>query len=125
VDAEIYHYGWVRPPHVMQMKNRAFHSIHWGFQRAKQHYDAAPAEFDYGPLDRLCVFRDTHPRVMLKRIHQMNWQDKLQISGKPDKNRPPHPHERMKYRFLTWIEKKCLRGKRIASFKNYRLLKNV
>jgi hypothetical protein len=125
VDAEIYHYGWVRPPHIMQMKNRAFHSIHWGFQKAKQHYDASPSEFDYGPLDRLCIFQGTHPRIMQNRIRQMNWQDKLQTSGRPNTNRQPHPHERMKYRILTWIEKKCLRGRRVASFKNYRLLKNV
>ncbi len=50
VDAEVYHYGWVRPPHLMQNKKRALDSVHWGKNRAADYYDKAPKEFDYGPL---------------------------------------------------------------------------
>jgi len=42
VDAWIYHYGWVRPPHLMQSKSRALSGLHWGLGRAKDFYDKAP-----------------------------------------------------------------------------------
>jgi len=125
VDAEVYHYGWVRPPHLMQKKNRAFHSIHWGFKKAKEYYDNASQEFDFGPLNCLSPFEGTHPQVMQERIKQMNWKEKLQYSGKPNKYRKPHKHERFKYRFLTFIEEKFNVGKEIGGFKNYILMKNV
>ncbi|MBC8182674.1 hypothetical protein H8E88_16360 [candidate division KSB1 bacterium] len=124
VDACVYHYGWVRPPHLMQTKNRAFHSIHWGPKKAKEHYDKAPTEFDYGPLDRVAKFTGTHPKVMEKMIAQMNWKDKLQLTGKPNPYRDKNKHERFKYRFLSFIEKTFNRGKQIGTFKNYILLKN-
>ncbi len=123
IDAEIYHYGWVRPPHLMQQKRKALDSVHWGLKRAQQYYEQAPPVFDYGPMDRLAVFTGTHPRVMWERIHQMNWKDQLQPSGKPNPARPLHKHERLKYRILTWIENRLLGGRRIGEFKNYRLIK--
>ena len=125
VDAEIYHYGWVRPPHLMQNKRRALDSVHWGLKRAKDFYEQAPREFDYGPLNLLAKFEGTHPAVMQGMIARMNWQDKLQYSGKPNPYREPHKHERLKYRLLSCIEKHLLGGKQIGEFKNYILLKNV
>ncbi|MCF7885835.1 MAG: hypothetical protein K9M80_05005, partial [Candidatus Marinimicrobia bacterium] len=122
VDAEIYHYGWVRPPYLMQNKKRAFHTIHWGSEKANQHYDTLEEEFDYGPLDRLPEFEGTHPLVMQDRIEQMDWQDQLQYSGKPDPRRQLHKHERLKNRLLTWIEQKLLNGKYIGGTGNYILL---
>ena len=125
VDAEIYHYGWVRPPHLMQMKNRALNSVHWGVQRAKERYHGAPQEFDYGPLDRLAQFRGTHPKVMNDRIASMNWKDKLQLSGKPHPGRKPHKHEQLKYRLLSFFEKHLFGGRQIGGFRNYVLLKHI
>ncbi|MFZ0389002.1 MAG: hypothetical protein WAN36_00975, partial [Calditrichia bacterium] len=80
VDAEIYHYGWVRPPHLMQNKSKALNTIHWGRSRADEFYQKAPAEFDYGPLNLLEEFKGSHPRVMQNRIDKMDWADKLQYS---------------------------------------------
>jgi len=122
VDADIFHYGWVRPPHLMQNKRRALDSVHWGLSRASRHYDRAPQEFDYGPLDRLAVYEGTHPKVMRKRIGRMDWQDKLQYSGKPNPARAPHKHELLKYRLLTKIEQIFCSGEEIGGFKNYVLL---
>lgn len=124
VDAEIYHYGWVRPPHLMQNKQKALATLHWGRKRADQYYQQAPTYFDYGPLDRLKRFEGTHPRVMQERIKQLDWQDKLQYSGKPLKNRALHKHERLKYRFLSRLEK-ILGVGQIGGFKNYVLLKRI
>ena len=125
VDAEIYHYGWVRPPHLMQNKRRALDSVHWGLGKARNYYDKAPKEFDYGPLNLLAEFKGTHPAVMEQRISQMDWQEKLQYSGKPNPYRQPHKHERLKYRLLSFIEKYLFGGKQIGGFKNYILLKGI
>ena len=125
VDARIFHYGWVRPPHLMQNKSRAFYSNHWGSEKANQFYDRAPDEFDYGPLDKLGVFEGTHPKVMQDRIKKMNWKQKLQYSGKPDKRRQPHKHEKPRVKMLSWIENTFNRGRQIGTFHNYELLKNV
>ncbi|MBI9072002.1 MAG: glycosyltransferase [Melioribacteraceae bacterium] len=122
VDAEVYHYGWVRPPHLMQNKKRALDSVHWGLNRAKDHYEKAPTEFDYGSLDLLGEFNDTHPEVMAEMISKFNWDEKLQLSGKPNKYREPHKHETMKYRFISFVEKYLNGGKNIGGFRNYILL---
>lgn len=125
VDAEIYHYGWVRPPHLMQNKRRALDSVHWGRKKAESFYSGQPEYFDYGPLDQLSVFDDSHPAVMLERIKQMDWHDKLQFDGEPRKDRLPHKHERFKYKMITWMEQKLNAGRQIGGFKNYILLDNL
>jgi hypothetical protein len=123
VDAEIFHYGWVRPPHLMQNKSRALNSIHWGKKKADQFYEKAPAEFDYGPLNLLSVYQDTHPEVMQEMIAALNWEAKLQYSGKKSPYREPHKHEMFKYRLLSFMERVLNKGKHIGGFQNYKLLK--
>ena len=123
VDAEIYHYGWVRPPHLMQNKRKALHSIHWGNRQADERFKTQPDEFDYGPLDRLAVFEDTHPAVMSDKLKEIDWKNKLQPKGKPDRNREPHKHERLKYRLLSFIENTFLGGSRLGEYKNYKIIK--
>ena len=123
VNARIFHYGWVRPPHLMQNKRRALDSVHWGRDRAEEYYNKAPEYFDYGPMDRLGVYKETHPAVMAEMISQMNWQDKLQASGKPNPYRQPHKHEKFRVRLLSFLEKYFHGGKQYGTFKNYHLLK--
>ncbi|MFO7660579.1 MAG: hypothetical protein R6V77_06675 [Candidatus Cloacimonadaceae bacterium] len=125
VEAYIYHYGWVRPPHLMQNKSKALNSIHWGINRAEEFYKKQKDYFDYGPLNYLARFEGTHPAVMKELIQKLDWQDKLQYTGKPDKNRLPHKHEKCKYRLLSWIERNLNGGRQIGEFKNYVLLKNI
>lgn len=124
--AEIFHYGWVRPPHYMQRKSKALNTVHWGRQKAEEYYSKAPREFDYGPLDRLPVYKGTHPAVMKELIEKMDWKEKLQYSGEPDPTREPHKHEKLKNRILTAIEQKIERkfgGKvYLSSHRNYILL---
>ncbi len=124
VDAEIYHYGWVRPPHLMQNKRRALDTVHWGRNKADNHYSDQPDYFDYGPLENLSVFRDSHPKVMQPRIKKMDWADKLQYTGKPRKDRLPHKHERVRYKLASWMERNVTK-KEIGGFKNYILLEDV
>jgi hypothetical protein len=109
----------------MQNKRKALDLVHWGSKQAKNFYDKAPEEFDYGPLNRLTIFKGTHPKVMENMISQMNWKDKLQYSGKPNLYRKPHKHELLKYRLLTWIEQNLNAGRQIGGFKNYILQRNI
>ena len=123
VDAEIYHYGWVRPPHLMQNKRRALDSVHWGKDKAEAYYDKAAAYFDYGPMRELSLFKGTHPKVMAEMIARMNWQDKLSDTGIDNPGRELHKHEQFRVRLLSWIERYFNGGKQLGTFKNYKLLK--
>ena len=123
VDAEIYHYGWVRPPHLMQNKRKALDTVHWGEKKVVDKYKNCAPEFDYGPLDLLADFKETHPQVMNEMISRFDWKDRLQYSGKPAADRAHHKHELFKYRLLSFIENKLLGGKRLGEYRNYILLK--
>ena len=121
VDAYIFHDGWVRPPHYMQKKRKAFYAIHAGLQRAEELTRKEQDEFDFGNLNHLSVYQDTHPAVMQARIRQFNWAD--QLERRLHRTPVRHKHERFKYRLLTFIEQNFLGGRQIMSFKNYRLIK--
>ncbi len=119
--ARIFHYGWVRPPHYMKTKIRHLNTNHRGSAEANRLDATTLPEFDYGPLDRLAVFKDTHPAVMRDKIASFDWGDKLQQSGKPNPMRAPHKHEKTKYRIVTALEQ-MLGGREIGGHKNYELL---
>lgn len=126
--AEIFHYGWVRPPHLMQNKSKALNSVHWGIKKAEEYYAKAPKEFDYGPLNLLPVYKGTHPAVMHERISKMDWKDKLQYDGEPNPYREPHMHETTKNIHLTrieqWLEKRYEGKVYLSSHRNYTLFPN-
>ena len=119
VDARIFHYGWVRPPKLMKTKIRHIPTNHTGAAKAEELYRSLPVEFDYGPLDRLARFTQTHPAVMRDWIAQFHWADRLQYSGKINSNRQLHKHETFKYRFISFLERWCNGGREIGGFKNY------
>jgi hypothetical protein len=123
VDAEIYHYGWVRPPRLMKNKCRVFHSTHWGKAKAEAYYDSLPEYYDYGPLSLVSVYRGSHPAVMKDRIAAMDWSGLLQKDGKPQTNRKPHKHELPRVRLLSWIERNLLFGHQVGTFHNYHLIR--
>jgi hypothetical protein len=120
VDAEVFHYGWVRPPSIMQNKNRAMESAYHPGAEVEKIFSIRPPAYDYGRLNKLATFRDTHPAVMREWIAAMNWKDELDYRGVSTAR---HPHDWFKYRFLTFLEQRFLGGRQIGGFKNYRLLK--
>jgi hypothetical protein len=121
--AHVYHYGFVRPPHIMTGKKRkAFASYH-GEQKGNRLLQNMPEAYDYGPLNKIALFTGTHPAVMAQWQAKLNWSDKLQYSGHRNKNRLIHKHERLKYRILSWIENNLLGGQGLFEFKNFILLK--
>jgi hypothetical protein len=107
IDAFIYHYGWVKPPEKQSEKIKNFLS-HW-------HSDAyidknKPAEnFDYSQIDSLKIFTETHPKVMQKRITNINWQFDFD---------PTQKNFGLKTRLLYQLEKWT--GIRIGEYKNYK-----
>jgi len=123
LDAYIYHYGYVRPPQLMSYKSKVMNRTYHGKKEADIRFKNNPDEFDYGPLNRIEKFKGTHPEVMKDWISKFDWKDKLQFKGSVNLNRPIHPHEKLKYRVTSWVEKNLLGGELIGGFKNYNLKK--
>ncbi|MCJ8291736.1 MAG: hypothetical protein HRT58_04575 [Crocinitomicaceae bacterium] len=105
VKAHIYHYGWVRPPELMQSKKKEQDSMHHGREVISGEYQLKPNEFDYGPLGKISDFKGTHPEVMNDLMARIEWKHKLNQSKVGELNRPAMKHEQPKYRFLSSIER--------------------
>lgn len=122
--AHVYHYGFTRPPDIMSGKKKKTSATYHGTEKGQKMVRNMPDVFDYGPLNTVPIFKGTHPAVMKNWIAKFDWQDQLQQSGKRNKARQSHPHERFKYRVLSFIENTFLGGKTIFDFQNYELLKD-
>jgi len=72
IDAYVYHYGWVKPPRNMQLKQESFQKL-WHSDEWMEKNVAKTETFDYTGIDRLMLFEDTHPAVMNERIKRLNW----------------------------------------------------
>ena len=116
IDADIYHYGWVRPPKVMKEKQIAFQSLRHDEAWLQKTFADTPKEFDYGDPKYLAKFKETHPEVMTERIKELNWDiSKGKYAG--------NPHEKLFSRIRSYFEDKVIHY-RIGEYKNYILLKN-
>jgi len=113
VDAEIFHYGWVRHPKYMQKKINAVKLFYKGITAEEAQKRAAESEFNYSKkYDSLEKFEGSHPEVMKERISRLNWEVNVDLSK---------TNMKFKYRILHWIEKKF--GLRLFEYRNYKLLK--
>jgi glycosyltransferase involved in cell wall biosynthesis len=108
VDAFIYHYGWVKHPETMQ-KKRLFHLKWQNKEISKEEQNTR--EFDYSNIESLQLFEGVHPKWILPRIRQKNWDFKHDIAFNRLflKNRL-----KMKIKNYLGIE---------LGYKNYRLLR--
>ena len=123
IDAHIYHYGWVRPPEIMQSKKKEQHSMHHGKEESEKAYGYNPDEFEFGAMGALPKFPGTHPQVMNHFIEKLHWKDKLIFARKVKLHRPPMKHEKPKYKILSFIENTFNGGRDIAGYSNWNLLK--
>jgi hypothetical protein len=108
ISAEIYHYGWVKPPKAQQAKQENFHKM-WHDDEWMKKNIAQVAEFDYSQIDSLEEFKGTHPKVIQEHINNANWNfkfDKSQIKLS------------VKDKFKLFVEKAT--GWKIGEYKNYK-----
>ncbi len=112
VNAWVYHYGWVKDPKLMQQKIKNSIDLWQENKEALPKLESSDV-FDYNEFDSLQKFKGTHPQPMLPRIKKQNWNVELNITQKQFK---------AKDFFLYWYEK--LTGKRLFTFRNYKILKN-
>lgn len=114
--ARIFHYGWVRPPETMKRKQMALDRLHHPEEWVKRRHPQPEVAFDYGPLDHLRRFTETHPAVMREWIAGKAWEA-------ADYRRPGtlHEHNRRSVRALTWVEDHLLRH-RLGEYRNYVLI---
>ena len=110
--AEMYHYGWVKPPDAMQRKRANLDSL-WHSDDWVERHVPADADFDYrGIIDALEPFEGTHPKVLQARIERRNWTFDYDISFN---------QYGWKERIRQWIERHT--GWRPGEYRNYRLLR--
>ncbi len=122
VNAEIFHYGWVRPPALMQTKIKAFNLNHRGRKKLEEqevarHFDRG---FDFGNLSKVTRYNGSHPAVMKSWMDRFDWKEQLRFSG-PARSLNPvtSKHDKPKYRFLSWLEKRLPGDGRLGEFRNY------
>lgn len=108
--AYIYHYGWVKDPQSMKLKEKEFNAL-WHDDNWIKNNVKEEELFDYSKIDSLTLFKGTHPAVMKQRIAEMNWNISLDISKKKFS---------FKDKLLYLAEKYS--GYRPFEYKNYRIV---
>ena len=73
IDADIYHYGWVKHPQYQQNKQLSFHKM-WHPDEWLEKNVGHKNEFDYNTGEILVKFTGTHPAVMQPHIKMQNWE---------------------------------------------------
>jgi hypothetical protein len=80
INAWMYHYGWVKPPEKMQLKQESFHKM-WHDDTWMEANVKKVDAFDYAEnIDALGIFKETHPAVMQPRIDTKNWKFDFDLS---------------------------------------------
>lgn len=106
--ADIYHYGWVKPPKAQQAKQENFHKMWHDDEWMKKNIPVVE-DFDYSGIDLLELYTGTHPAVMQNRVKHAAWKfiydrNKAKIS--------------LKHSVLYYLEK--LTGWRAGENRNYK-----
>jgi hypothetical protein len=112
INAEIYHYGWVKPP--KGLTKRLFNSWMFYTDKADDVVNKNLEEFDdynYDNAENLIAFEGTHPKVIIERIKHLNWKFNFDPSKIKYKMK-------FKHRIMMWVEK--LTGFRLFEYKNFK-----
>lgn len=110
IDACIYHYGWVKHPEFQQLKFRNFNSLYRSEEWMKENISNVN-EFDYSGIDSLKRFDGTHPKVIQKRVDNMNWK----LGFDPERDNFTFK-SRLLHKFEKWTRW------RIGEYKNYKII---
>jgi hypothetical protein len=113
LDAEVFHYGWVKDPRAMQRKQETFNKL-WHDDEWVVRNIVKEDEFKYEEhISELKKFQGTHPKVMLERINKKNWVFDFDVSR--NKTSLKDHFKNFLYKYLN-ID---------VSYKNYRLKKRI
>lgn len=115
IDAHIYHYGWVRPPRLMQSKKQEQEEKHYKSDKGEENINV----FNYGALGNIPIFKATHPKVMDSFREKISWKNQLNYSKKAELNRPKMKHEQLKYRVITFFENLLNGGRDFFGYTNW------
>lgn len=111
IDAEIFHYGWVRHP-AKQIEKIEDFSVFWSGDQIGAPAQKEETSFDFlKDADSVERFEGTHPAVMQQRIAAKNWDAHFDTRKK---------RFSLKDRILYRIEKKT--GKRLFTHENYTII---
>ncbi|MBK8230326.1 MAG: hypothetical protein IPK72_07025 [Candidatus Eisenbacteria bacterium] len=101
----------------MKKKQMALDRLHHPEDWVRKRHPDEGLPFDYGPLEDVARFKDTHPAVMREWIASKGW-------NAADYRRPgtKHEHNLASVRVLSWLETHLLH-RRIGEYRNYVLLK--
>jgi hypothetical protein len=112
IDAYIYHYGWIKDPRAMQLKQENFNKYWHNDDWIKANVVAANT-FDYAShIKELGLFKGTHPQVMQARIEKINWKFEYDIAFNKKKFKDKLKAVAFKYFGLDF------------NYKNYKVVKN-
>lgn len=108
-DIRYYHYSYTRHPKHMKSKANYFHRFWHSDEWLKKNTNNI--EFDFNKVDKLEKFSGDHPKYMQETIAKKDWD----FTYDPSKS-----NMRLKDLLLNRIEK--LTGKRLFTFKNYKIV---
>jgi glycosyltransferase involved in cell wall biosynthesis len=109
-NAYIYHYSYSRNPKLMQKKDIYFKR----FWHSDEYIKLNPNNetFDYNKVDKLDIFKGSHPKIMEQVIKNKDWNFVYD---------PSKSNMKFKHKILFYFEKYT--GYRLFEYKNYKLLK--
>ncbi len=109
IEAQIFHYGWVKPPEAQYQKRVSFVKLWSDTESAKklETYET----FDYSEIDSLLHYKGAHPLVMQQRIENVNWQFSFD---------PTQRKLSLKERLSRFVERAS--GRRLGEYKNYKII---
>jgi hypothetical protein len=122
INAFIFHYGFARPPFLMQKKRKNHNTNYSGQKSTDVMFKNEGEFFDYGDLSKIKFYHEAHPLVMKKFIERFDWKHQLRYSPSLKKVKL-QKHEKLKYRLLSLIEQKFLKGNLLFGFRNYNRIK--
>ncbi len=76
IDAEIYHYGWVRPPENLLNKRINFEKLYHDDDKVNEVINKI---YNYDDLGHLKKFNESHPRVMQELVKNSDWNFDAQL----------------------------------------------
>jgi len=111
INAEVFHYGWVKDPKTMLRKATDV-SKFWNDDQTLEKKASNAEAFDFTNKYSVALFNGTHPNVMQARIARKNWKVELDVTRK---------NLTLKRKILYYYEK--LTNHRPFEYKNYKIIK--